>query len=72
MVQNAGRLWYNMESIDYRQRLQRALFPGGLAYRADEGFGTAAKSYPVETLREFSVDAERMAPPTGLEPVLPG
>ena len=72
LVQNAGRLWVKMESLDRRQRLQGALFPDGLVYHPDEGFGTAANTYPVRTLREFGGDDSRMAPPTGFEPVLPG
>ncbi len=72
MVQNAGRLWYKMTQVDRRQRLQRALFPDGLVYHQEMGFGTAANTYPVEVLREFSADGSRMAPPRGIEPLFPG
>ena len=64
MVQNAGRLWYEMDELNHRQRLQRALFPEGLSYGQSEGFGTAANTYPVRIVQEFSADASRMAPHT--------
>ncbi len=66
MVQNAGRLWYKMTELDRRQRLQRALFPDGLAYHQETGFGTAASTYPVRVLREFSAGGSRMARPRGV------
>ena len=72
MVQDAGRLWVKMEELDHRQRLQKALFPEGLAYDQKNGFGTAINSYPVDMLREFSADFSRMAPPRGIEPLFPG
>ena len=62
MVQNAGRLWAEMTVPDHRQRLQKALFPDGLEYLPDSGFGTAENTYPVRVLQEFSADESRMAP----------
>jgi hypothetical protein len=62
MVQNAGRLWYHLSTVDRRQRLQRALFPDGLVYDQDRRFGTAPSSWPVEALREPDTSGNRMAP----------
>ena len=68
----AGRLWVKMEELDHRQRLQKALFPEGLAYHQKNGFGTAVNTYPVRVLQEFSAEKSRMAPPRGIEPLFPG
>jgi hypothetical protein len=40
VLANAARLWTGF-SLDQKQRLQRVLFPEGVAYRDGE-FGTAA------------------------------
>ena len=73
MVQNAGRLWAGMESLNHRQRLQAVLFPHGLGFSPPEGgFGTAANTHPATMFREFGGGDSGMAPPTGFEPVLPG
>lgn len=72
MVQNAGRLWYEMNDLNHRQRLQKALFPDGLKYSQSEGFGTAANTYPARVLQEFSAGVSQMAPPRGIEPLFSG
>ena len=72
MVQNAGRLWYEIKDLNHRQRLQRALFPDGLSYRQSEGFCTAVNTYPVRVLQEFGAGESTMAPPRGVEPLFPG
>ena len=68
MVQNAGRLWVQMKDVNRRQRLQKALFPEGLEYGMESGFGTVVSSYPVRVLRGFSAESSKMAPPRGIEP----
>jgi len=60
---NAARLWLEF-APPHRVRFQKALFPHGLPYSKLEKFGTAANTYPVRVLREFSADASRMAPHT--------
>ena len=72
MVQNAGRLWYQMKVLGHRQRLAWALFPGGLVYDQNQRFGTAANSWPVTALKGPDPSGNRVAPPRGIEPLFPG
>jgi hypothetical protein len=53
---------------EQRPTFQHAVYPEGLGY-SDGSFGTAKTSRAVSYLQEFSGANERMASPTGLEPV---
>ena len=68
---NARVIWEQMD-VEYRQRFQKVLFPSGLVYSREEGFGTSATSPITKLLGEIPPANSGMAPPTGFEPVLPG
>jgi site-specific DNA recombinase len=67
---NAAHLWLE-SSIDQRQRLQKVLFPTGLAYHPENGFGTAVTGSMFNVLTDFSGEKTRLASPAGFEPALP-
>ena len=71
MVQNAARLWFEMP-LENRQRLQGALFLDGLAYTPGHGLGTAATHWPAKEMKEIAAANLKLAPPRGIEPLLPG
>jgi len=67
VLNHAGRLW--LESpLDQKQRLQKVLFPAGVTYSRDTGFGTTETSAIFRFLRTVSHQNEREASPTGFEP----
>ena len=68
---NLAQIWDSL-LIDDRQRFQRVLFPGGLAYSAEQGFGTAATSPVTNVLQQNPEGASTLARPPGVEPGLPG
>ena len=70
VLRDPAGLWARA-SLDLRQRLQRVLFPGGLAYSAHEGFGTEQSPSFFNVLAVMEADNSRLASPTGFEPVLP-
>ncbi len=47
-----ARLWLEL-SLDQKQRLQKVLFPGGLSFSSERGFGTAAISNVFNALQHF-------------------
>ncbi len=57
-------------SPDRRPALQRAIYPTGIGY-SDGKFGTAETSLIFSYFGEIDASVSEMAPPTGLEPVLP-
>jgi site-specific DNA recombinase len=71
MIQNTARLWWE-SSLEHRQRLQGALFPNGLTYDPETGLGTAVTRWPVREMKEIATPRNKMAPPRGVEPLLPG
>ena len=67
LILNAERMWVE-SSHEQKQRLQKVLFPQGLAYR--DGFiGTALKSLIFKLLSDENRGKNKMATPTGFEPV---
>lgn len=70
VLSNAGRLW-SEASIDQKQRLQKVLFPRGVTWSKDGGFGTAETSIIFRLLRAVPDQKSRVVSPTGFEPVLP-
>ena len=72
MVQNAGRLWYKLETVENRQRLQRVLFPDDLVYDQEKRFGTSVSTWPIRVLSGNIDPSNRLAPPRGVEPLFPG
>ena len=72
MVQNAGRLWYKLQTVENRQRLQRALFPEGLAYDQKNRFGTSISTWPIRIMSGNIDPVSQVAPPRRVEPLFPG
>jgi hypothetical protein len=71
VLTNPERLWIDA-NVEIRQRFQRLLFPEGLSYTKENGFGTAVSSSLYELLGTFSTDVSDMAPPRGIEPLFSG
>ena len=70
VLQNARSMWLKA-SVDQRQRLQKALFPDGLVYTQNRGFGTPVIGKAFNALRLPELVQDGLATPTGFEPVLP-
>lgn len=67
---DARRLWIE-GSLEQRQRLQQVLFPGGVTFDQEQGFGTAETAVFFRWLSAIPDPETRKATPTGFEPVLP-
>jgi hypothetical protein len=67
-LRNADRIWFALSGIN-RIRFQRVLFPSGLAYSSQTGFGTAVNYWLFDALGELKVEKMKVATPTGIEPV---
>ena len=70
-LRNAQRIWFAL-SGENQVRFQRVLFPDGLAYSPETGFGTAANHWLFNSLQEIQVEKLQVAPPSGFEPLFPG
>lgn len=84
-MSNASKLW-SLAGPEDRQRFQRMIYPGGIAYFSEGGFGTALMGLCYEEIRLIeaekpkekalagasSVDDYTMVIPRGFEPRLPG
>ena len=69
IILDARRLW--MEgTLDQRQRLQKVLFPKGVTYSHQTGFGTTETSLFFRWLALVQEKKDGLASPTGFEPVL--
>ncbi len=69
-----GTFW-NQGSLDVRKRIQDTIFPEGLTYDFESGFGTAkmASSYLlIQKLASEDAKNSSLVAPTGLEPVTLG
>ena len=71
MLRNLSTIWDSL-LIDDRQRFQRVLFPDGLPYSEEQGFGTLVTSPVVNVLQRKSAGDDKVARPRGVEPRLPG
>jgi hypothetical protein len=58
--------------IEWRQRFQKAVFPEGLGFTSEKGFGTATSSSFSNALWRREGGKSPMAPPRGIEPLFPG
>ena len=66
-VSNAARIWVEC-TLDQKQRFQKSLFPDGIEFLEGK-FGTAATSILFSMLEPQRPQKEKMATPTGFEPV---
>ena len=69
IILDASRLWIE-GNLDQRQRLQMVLFPKGVTYSNQSGFGTTETSLFFRWLAIVQDKNEALASPTGFEPVL--
>ena len=70
ILDRADRIWEE-SSLDQRQRFQRLVFPQGLGYSRESGFGTPTTALVFSILRTPEPPASRVVAHTGFEPVLP-
>lgn len=61
-----GKLMTNWTSLstEHKRRFQRVIFPQGISYDSQNGFGTAKMSYVFETIRGFARSKSRGVTPT--------
>jgi site-specific DNA recombinase len=71
VLSNSRRMW-EKASPEQRIALQRAIFPEGLVYTADEGYGTPVTSSGFSLLGLLNRPEEAMAVPRGIEPRFDG
>ena len=69
IILDARRLWVEGD-LEQRQRLQEVLFPEGVNYDSEAGFGTARTAIFFKWLEAIPAPKDRLASPTGVEPVL--
>lgn len=69
LLLHAARLWIDA-NLDQKQRLQRVIFPNGVEFLDGEVLTSGTASL-FKTLREIDLPFERLASPTGFEPVSP-
>ena len=68
-------IFWNRANTKIRQDIQILLFPNGIVYDFETGFGTVEKikSYLlIEKMTEKSVRNSALVTPRGIEPLLPG
>jgi site-specific DNA recombinase len=66
---NIARLWMDA-GVESRLRLQRVVFPDGLTYSAEAGFGTPISSSFFNLSEEFGCMDSSLVSPMGFEPML--
>lgn len=64
-------LLWQLGSPDEKRELQRAILPEGIGYADREWVRTAGSTCPIDIYSAFWTQKERLATPTGFEPVLP-
>ena len=70
MLEDASIMWLNAD-IEQRWKIQWTLFPEGLSYSPNEGFGNPVSSKAFNIFPLLYADESRVVPPTGFEPMLP-
>jgi DNA invertase Pin-like site-specific DNA recombinase len=68
VIMDARRLWTE-GTLEQRQRLQKLLFPKGVTYSTESGFGTTETSLFFRWLALVQDKKDALASPTGFEPV---
>ena len=71
MFRHMREIWDRLD-IEWRQRLQNILFPGGLAYDPKEGYRTYTSSLFINKLCAELEGKSPMARPRGIEPRFQG
>jgi hypothetical protein len=71
MFRHMREIWDRM-GIEWRQRFQKTVFPDGLSYTSEKGFGTTTTSLYINALRAKEQEESQLARPRGVEPRLPG
>ena len=71
MFRHMREIWDRL-GIEWRQRFQKTVFPEGLGYTSDKGFGTVVSSSFINILCAPEEGKSPMARPPGVEPGLPG
>ena len=71
VLRDAKSLWRRLPLAEKR-RLDELLFPEGVEYAKGSGPRTPVSNPAIELCRQLEANDEQLAPPTGVEPVLPG
>ena len=69
-LRNLGRQWFDLRP-ETRPRFQRLLFPDGIPYTRNKGFGTAKLSVIFELNQQFSGSKYHTVDLVGIEPTTP-
>ena len=66
-IRDLGRQWFDL-SPQLRPRFQQLVFPEGIPYSRNEGFGTAKLGHIYELNRSFAGRKSHLVAPPGIEP----
>ena len=61
--------WFD-SNVEQKQKFQRMIFPEGIRYSIEEGFGTGVTSELFNQIDEICSEKSRLASPMGFEPML--
>ena len=67
-ITDLGRQWQDMP-IEFLPRFQKLVFPSGISYRKEAGFGTAPLGLIFEVNRDFQTQESDAVDPIGFEPM---
>ena len=70
MLEDASKMWLEA-SAEVRQKIQWGLFPNGLSYSPETGFGNPVCARAFSIFDLLNAPENQVVPPTGLEPMLP-
>src|SRR3989344_4464049 len=66
-IRNLPRLWKELLP-ETKARFQKLVFPEGISYHKEKGFGTAKLGCIYEISQQFNADLSPVVPPAGFEP----
>ena len=67
-ITNLGRQWFDLVP-DLQPKFQKLVFPDGIPYEREKGFGTARLGVIYEINQQSDADKSALVDPTGFEPV---
>ncbi len=70
-VKNLDRQWFDLP-VRTKKRFQKLIFPEGISYHREEGFGTAQFGLIFQLNKTFCENKSPLVAPRGIEPLFPG
>jgi hypothetical protein len=66
---NTAVFWFD-SNIEQKQKFQRMVFPEGISYSIEAGFGTGVTPHFFKQIEEISIEKSLLVSPMGFEPML--